>query len=192
MIGQEIKAFMFIHNRNHIHKGAVNMRLHRKVRGMCAILILSLFPVESLGEFQVTTAWGLQKFPVIYGDIVVWTFIEPGSKRFDIYGYDLSTEEVFQITGGPNNQYAPAIYKNMVVWGDNRNFDADIYGCNLQLIREIGPAGSLSKKEEPPSSPELPPDTPEPTFPISSLSGISIISILVLSMVYYLVSRKRL
>jgi beta propeller repeat protein len=66
---------------------------------MCAILIIFLFPVESLGEFEVTTARGLQKSPAIYGDVVVWQDNRPGSSMgdWDIYRYNLSTKEEFKI-----------------------------------------------------------------------------------------------
>ena len=50
--------------------------------------------------------------------------------RDHIYGVNLSTKEEFHVVmeGDPE---LPAIYGNIVVWGDSRNRESDIYGCIL-------------------------------------------------------------
>lgn len=83
---------------------------------------------------------GAQAGPEIYGDIVAWTDVT--DDIWDIYGYTLSTKEVFRISTAPGNRFAPAIYKDVIVWIDDRNGNEDIYGCNLKMIR-IGKADSL-------------------------------------------------
>lgn len=55
----------------------------------------------------------------------------------DIYGYNLSTKEEFQITTNPKNQYCPEIYEDYVVWVDERNDPTDVYGYNLSTREEF-------------------------------------------------------
>jgi len=43
----------------------------------------------------------------------------------------LRTDQEFQITTDSHDQYCPALYGNIVVWTDERNGNADIYGFNL-------------------------------------------------------------
>ncbi|MGD2250723.1 MAG: hypothetical protein PVF58_20185, partial [Candidatus Methanofastidiosia archaeon] len=49
----------------------------------------------------------------------------------DIYGYNLTTKEEFQITTDRGNQYSPAIYEDVVVWTDERRGNSDIFGYNF-------------------------------------------------------------
>ena len=69
----------------------------------------------------------------IDGDYVIWEDYRNGNK--DIYGYNLSTGEEFQITTDPEIQSEPAIYGDYVVWIDWRNGNWDIYGYNLSKER---------------------------------------------------------
>ena len=69
---------------------------------------------------------------------------------WDIYGYDLSKKEGFQILTAPSHRIGPAIYKDTIVWQDSRNYNTDIYGCTLQTIELAAEADSLldeGKKE---------------------------------------------
>jgi beta propeller repeat protein len=61
----------------------------------------------------------------------VWTDDRNGN--WDIYGYDLSTKEEFQITTDESDQRFPAIYGSTVVWQDERNGNSDIYGVDLGI-----------------------------------------------------------
>ncbi len=56
---------------------------------------------------------------------------------FNIYGYNLLTQQEFQITSDPSDQLAPAIYGHIVVWMDKRNGNVDIYGYNLLTQQEF-------------------------------------------------------
>ncbi|MBU7047596.1 MAG: hypothetical protein HXS54_14275 [Theionarchaea archaeon] len=69
------------------------------------------------------------------GDYVIWEDYRNGNK--DIYGYNLSTGEEFQITTDPEIQSEPAIYGDLVVWTDWRNRNRDIYGYNLSTKEEF-------------------------------------------------------
>ena len=66
---------------------------------------------------------------------MVWRDNRNGN--WDIYGYNLSTAQVFPITTVPSDQLHPAIYRNIVVWIDNRNGNWDVYGCNLLTGQEF-------------------------------------------------------
>jgi beta propeller repeat protein len=56
---------------------------------------------------------------------------------WDIYGYDLSTGTEFPICTHPGYQTWPAIYGNIVVWQERRNFNWDIYGYDLSTGTEF-------------------------------------------------------
>ena len=92
--------------------------------------------------FQITTDKGYHRFPAIYENTVVW--MKRRNYNWDIYVYDLCEEKEFPIkasdeeceneeipiTTNPNEQRSPVIYKNIVVWYDNRYENQDIYGFN--------------------------------------------------------------
>ncbi|KYK31897.1 MAG: hypothetical protein AYK19_03540 [Theionarchaea archaeon DG-70-1] len=79
--------------------------------------------------------------PAIYGDIVIWTDCRNGNE--DIYGYNLLTDEEFQIITHESRQLSPALYENTVIWEDNRNGSWDIYG--VELIPPFEPVQSQSR-----------------------------------------------
>ncbi|MBU7017772.1 MAG: hypothetical protein HXS44_09695 [Theionarchaea archaeon] len=102
---------------------------------VCAgILAVSVSSIDSSQEFVITENPGVQHFPAIYGDIVVWE--DDRNRNWDIYGYDLSTHEEFQITTDKSDQTSPAIYGNIIIWKDKRAMDA-IYGYNLATQQEF-------------------------------------------------------
>ena len=67
--------------------------------------------------------------PTIYKDYVIWVDCRNGNP--DIYGYNLSEKEEFQIIVQENYQLSPALYETTLVWQDKRNGNWDIYGCYL-------------------------------------------------------------
>jgi beta propeller repeat protein len=67
--------------------------------------------------------------PDIDHNIVVWQDNRNGD--WDIYGYNLTTRQEFQITDEPHDQTNPAISGNMVVWEDSRNGNLQIYATIL-------------------------------------------------------------
>lgn len=88
---------------------------------------------------QITTSHS--KYPDIYGDKIVWQDLRNGN--WDIYMYDLSTEEEIQITTDPGYQILPAIYEDKIVWQDFRNGDPvqylnpDIYMYDLSTEEKV-------------------------------------------------------
>ncbi|MGC1120710.1 MAG: hypothetical protein WBA22_06410 [Candidatus Methanofastidiosia archaeon] len=121
-----------------------NMGLGGSIWGTFVILLLlSTFCTNDSNEPFLTENPTLRSHPAIYGDIVVWEDSRKG--KYDIYGYDFSTDQEFQITTNLRHQWSPAIYENVVVWMDDRNWlvsgltpwthSWDIYGCNLSLTQ---------------------------------------------------------
>ncbi|MDN5310700.1 MAG: hypothetical protein PWP14_2094 [Methanolobus sp.] len=55
----------------------------------------------------------------------------PSSEMWDIYMYNVSTGEEKQITTHVSNQINPAIYDDILVWQDYRNWNWDIYTYDL-------------------------------------------------------------
>src|SRR5690606_25271413 len=66
--------------------------------------------------------------PDIYGDRIVWMY---GMGFSDISIYDLSTSREIQITSDEAHQGAPVIYRDRIVWEDDRNENSDIYMFTL-------------------------------------------------------------
>jgi beta propeller repeat protein len=60
----------------------------------------------------------------------------------NIFGYDLSTGKEFRITTDPSRSGCPDIYGDIVMWGDCRNGNDDIYGYHM-------PPLVLSSEEQP-------------------------------------------
>jgi beta propeller repeat protein len=85
-----------------------------------------------------THSGGESDWIAIYGSIVVWGDIRDPDRTYNIYGYDIVSDEEFPICVAPDEQYTPATYRNMVVWSDDRcggYWEGDIYG-NI-IIRSI-------------------------------------------------------
>ena len=80
-----------------------------------------------------------QSKPLIYGNTVVGMDYKNG--KWDIYIYNISTGQEFQITDDSISLYstAPAIYGNKIVWEEGRNTaNSDIYMCDLSLNGNTG------------------------------------------------------
>ena len=86
-------------------------------------------------HFQITTDLCDQRFPAIYGDIIVWQDNRNGN--WDIYGYDCTRQEEFQITTDPNHQKYPVIYGDIVFWLDGRYDHVTIHGYNLVTKKDV-------------------------------------------------------
>lgn len=61
----------------------------------------------------------------IYKDKIVWSDFRNGN--WDIYMYDLSTNEERAICTDGSNQFYPTIYYNKIVWTDTRSGNSQIY-----------------------------------------------------------------
>jgi beta propeller repeat protein len=71
--------------------------------------------------FDIATGALLQQNPDISGNIVVYQQFDDAGQDWDIYGYNLTTQEQFQITDSDDDEVNPAISGNVVVWQDNRD-----------------------------------------------------------------------
>ena len=89
---------------------------------------------ENPVEFPICTADGLQRDPDIADNIIVWQ--DHRNDSWDIYGYNLTTGQEFQITDHPADQTNPAVSGNLVVWQDLREgywsiYAAEFYGTEF-------------------------------------------------------------
>ncbi|MBI3011522.1 MAG: S8 family serine peptidase, partial [Candidatus Omnitrophica bacterium] len=81
---------------------------------------------------QITTDSRNQITPAISGDRIVWQDARRGNSliprfegRWDVYLYDLTTNEEQRITGEVGNHYQPSIWGDRIVWEDDRNGDCN-------------------------------------------------------------------
>ena len=92
-------------------------------------------------EYPITTDPAPQRYPYVYGDIIVWTDFRTaaGERGMDIYMYKFSTGQEYAITDDDFTQKEPHIWDNKIVWQDNRNersqYNEDIY------MYDLGPDG---------------------------------------------------
>ncbi len=126
------------------------MKRNRKAKGIIVIgLLVCVFSVRGLDDGQ-NTKKGNQFYPAIYGDIVVWEDSRNGN--LDIYCCKLQPSQEgkegninecklqgneIRITEDNKDQRSPSVYKNIVVWEDNRNGNWDIYGYNFTTKEEF-------------------------------------------------------
>ncbi len=85
------------------------------------------------GLKQITGAPFQQQRPAIYEDKIVWQDFRNPNIDWDIYMYDLSTQQETQITNAVNTQWEPAIYEDKIVWQDWRNDDEDAEFVNTDI-----------------------------------------------------------
>ena len=87
-------------------------------------------------EFPVSQAASFQTNPDVGDNLIVWQDYRNG-EDWDIYGYNLTTGQEFQITDNDADQINPAVSGNLVVWQDNRDGYPDIY--NIYAVELTGP-----------------------------------------------------
>jgi len=79
------------------------MKPSKRTEGIFIILMfLFISHVEDPEQFQITTNLKTQRDPAIYRDFVVWEDKRNGN--YDIYGYNFSANEEFQLTSDPRGQ----------------------------------------------------------------------------------------
>ncbi len=97
----------------------------------------------TITETKITNSNGTAYDPAIYEDRIVWR-MELRNGNNDIYMYDLSTQNVTQITTS-GSASSPAIYGDRIVWVDNRNiwkYDIYMYDLSTQKETQITTNGS--------------------------------------------------
>ena len=85
---------------------------------------------------------------VTNGNIVVWEDRRTGN--WDIYKYDLLTQNESLVITGNNDSLGPGISGDNIVWIDNRNGSSDVYGYSsntqteFSICIEDGPQGPIA------------------------------------------------
>ncbi|MGB9928640.1 MAG: PKD domain-containing protein [Methanosarcina sp.] len=102
-----------------------------------------MYDLSTKKETQITNNESCQDSPVIYENKIVWQDTRSDKNKgsnyvpiHDIYMYDISTHKETQITANQSQQITPAIYKDRIVWADNRNGNWDIYMYNMSTAEE--------------------------------------------------------
>lgn len=85
------------------------------------------------GEFRITNSTGWEDRPEVSGGTVVWRSQPHARTNSDIQGKRVvgKRNRVFNIAGGPSDQWSPKISGSVVIWVDNVNGNSDIYGKDL-------------------------------------------------------------
>ncbi|KKG12872.1 hypothetical protein EO97_02225, partial [Methanosarcina sp. 2.H.T.1A.15] len=95
---------------------------------------------EAGTETQITTNGSEQTNPAIYGDRIVWmdsrtgNYVDQSGHHYgglDIYMYNLSTHNEIQITNDSSNKKLPAIYEDIIVWGESGSTNHEVYVYNI-------------------------------------------------------------
>ncbi len=126
---------------NRIDQAVVNGPMassNRLLLGLLLVALLLLPAAASAWELRLTDNAGIQRFPSISGQKIVWEDDRNGN--FDIYLYDMGTGQTRRLTDDPKDQVAPRISGNRVVWQDYRNSQSlenpDIYLLDLSTGEE--------------------------------------------------------
>jgi beta propeller repeat protein len=70
--------------------------------------------------------------PDIDGDWIVYQQLDDGKADWNIYAYNINTQQLIQVTRDPATQQSPRISGDLIVWEDNRNGKWDIFMYNLK------------------------------------------------------------
>jgi len=92
-----------------------------------------LYDINEGTKRQITITAGIHgrnKYPQIYDNRIVYEKLIDYSKN--IYMYDTDTEVETRITEDFIQAGNPKIYRDKIVWEDNRNGNSDIYMCDLE------------------------------------------------------------
>lgn len=101
-------------------------------------------------ETPLCTAVSSQRFPAVYGDVVVWADQRSTANGSDIYGMNLRDHEEFAVVTANGQQSNPAVSGTIVVWQDARSGSSyDIYGSNLETDAEFEICTAAGNQLEP-------------------------------------------
>lgn len=105
---------------------------------------IQLYDIATSAKIQITNDEADQQNPDFYMGKIVWQDSRNGgsgdywnpSGNWDIYMYDINTDEETQITTNGSRQINPAIYGDKIVWQDFRNGNQDIYMYDISTSTE--------------------------------------------------------
>ena len=112
-----------------------------------------LFDLKTSSELQITDNENDQVTPKLYGDIIVWKDMRnqigvpknfPLNYNSDIFYYNISSKQEFQLTTNNQAQFAPDIYNKYIIWLDYRAGNVEVYMYNLDTQLE----SKISKNEK--------------------------------------------
>lgn len=99
-----------------------------------SVIIEEEEPELELDEISISTNSAEQMHPRIHGNTIVFSDARNG--EYDVYKYDLETEEESQVTSDSSRQWLPDVYENVIVWTDFRNGEPDIYSSFGQVTSD--------------------------------------------------------
>lgn len=102
-----------------------------------------IFDLITRSESALYIAPGNQVNPAIFGDTVAWRTGQYPSWP-EVWGYSISQSAAFLISDAPGNKWEPDVFTNIVIWGDYRNDNWDIYGYNVASQTEFVIADGLA------------------------------------------------
>ncbi len=70
--------------------------------------------------------------PDVDGDWIVYQQLDDGKADWNIYAYNINTQQLVQVTRDPETQENPRISGDLITWEDNRNGKWDIFMYNLK------------------------------------------------------------
>ena len=70
--------------------------------------------------------------PDVDGDWIVYQQLDDGREDWNIYAYNIGTQQLIQVTRDPATQQLPRISGDLIVWEDNRNGKWDIFMYNIK------------------------------------------------------------
>ena len=70
--------------------------------------------------------------PDVDGDWIVYQQLDDGREDWNIYAYNIATQQLVQVTRDPQPQQMPRISGDLITWEDHRNGKWDIFMYNLK------------------------------------------------------------
>ena len=103
-----------------------------------------MYNLSTSTGIRITKNESWKTFPAIYEDKIIWVDGRNGEPLYshqivegDLYMYDLSTAQETRLVSGVSSDARPDIYKDRIVWEDDRNRNSDIYMYDLVNSTEV-------------------------------------------------------